>query len=135
MSKPSKSQDTTTAIGSTVKVVNSGEVYTSYIDMANFMGLDKWKEQRYDERGVHIGEIFTVVAKAMHERSHEGELVGLQDSNGRQVIMHLKGVQLVSAPTLSGQVAELEQQLAAVTKERDELRANVEAVRRLFQLS
>ncbi|ATW58316.1 hypothetical protein CNR37_00109 [Pseudomonas phage ventosus] len=132
MGYPTASKDTTIPVGSTVKIVVHGECYSTYAAMANFMGLKKWNSQPMPERRSQDGQVYTVVAKALHEREVEGELVGLEDSEGRQVIMSLKGVELVTPPTLSGQVAKLEEQLAAVTKERDELKEQIATVRRLF---
>lgn len=132
MGYPTASKDTTIPVGSTVKIVVDGECYSTYAAMANFMGLKKWNSQPMPQRSSQDGEIYTVVAKAQHERADEGELLGLEDSEGRQVIMGLKGVELLNPPTLSGQVAKLEEQLAAVTKERDELKEQIATVRRLF---
>lgn len=131
MASPTKTQDTTIPVGSVVKVIDEGQGYSSYSDMAAFMGLDKWNKHspfRYSAEG----KSYTVVAKAQHEHAHYGEVLGLQDEDGHQLMIGISGVELVQEagqPRLSSQVELLEERLEAVTKERDELNAKLEAIR------
>lgn len=136
MVNPTRSLDTTIPVGSTVKIINSGECYTTYDVMARYMGLTQYLVQSQRDRGTATGQVYTVVAKGLHERQAEGELLGLQDAYGRQAIMHIKGVELVVAPrsliTLAEQVAMLEANLKAITTERDALKADMATLRRIL---
>lgn len=134
MRNPSPSKDTTIPVGSVVKVTDSGQGYSTYAAMAEYMGLDNWGDSHRPSRYPIQDDFYHVVAKAVHESEHYGEVLGLQREDGHQCIIGIKGVTLVSAPvvSLSAQVAEIEQKLADVTKERDELKAQIAAVRNLF---
>jgi hypothetical protein len=128
MGTPNRTQDTSIPVGSVVRVINSGECYSTYTDMAQYMGLTAWETQ--GSRHVEEDAIYTVVAKALHERRNEGELLGLQDAEGNQFLIGLAGVRLikVAKANLASQVATLEQELEAVTAERDALKAQIEAI-------
>jgi hypothetical protein len=128
MGTPNRTQDTSIPVGSVVRVINSGECYSTYTDMAEYMGLKAWKTQ--GSRHVEEDAIYTVVAKALHERRNEGELLGIQDAEGNQFLIGLAGVRLikVAKANLASQVATLEQELEAVTAERDALKAQIEAI-------
>lgn len=134
MRTPTKSQDTTMPIGSIVRVTNSGHGYSTYADMARFMKLSKWEEQDYSQRNPKEDTVYTVIAKGVHEHSQYGEVLGLEDKEGNQVMIGISGVKLVQRSVLSvtSQVAALEAQLATVTAERDALKEQIESVRRLF---
>lgn len=136
MANPTRSLDTTIPVGSTVKIIDSGECYGTYDAMARYMGLPRFLEQSMPARHTKDGEVFTVIAKALHERQYEGELLGLVDAAGREAIMNIKGVELVSQPrsliTLAEQVATLEANLKAITTERDALKADMATLRRIL---
>lgn len=134
MRNPSPSKDTTIPVGSVVKVTDSGQGYSTYAAMAEYMGLTKWGNAHSPSRYPVHGEHYHVVAKAIHESPEYGEVLGLERADGSHCIIGMRGVKLIEAPTLSlsAQVAQIEQKLADVTKERDELKAQIAAVRNLF---
>lgn len=138
MGYPTASKDTTIPVGSVVKVINSGHGYSTYTGMAQFMGLDNWGDTHRKSRSPVEGGFYHVIAKGVHENGEYGEILGLQREDGHQCMIGIVGVKLVAAPapspvlSVSGQVAKLEEQLAAVTKERDELKEQIATVRRLF---
>ncbi|QYW06560.1 hypothetical protein uav_028 [Pseudomonas phage UAVern] len=134
MRKPTRSTLNEFPLGSVVEVTNSGHGYSTYKDMAEFMGLTAWGETHSQARYPKDGATYHVIAKAIHESPEYGEVLGLQAEDGTQCLIGVAGVKLIAAPvlSLSAQVAAIEAQLAAVTKERDELKEQVATVRRLF---
>lgn len=122
MPTPTKSNDTSIPVGSMVIVTDSGNGYTSYKAMAAFMGRKRWavRDGAYGGSPTN-GKTYRVVAKAIHETTSYGEVLGLEDEAGQQVMIGIRGVRLVepSKLNLSALVAGLEAQLVAVTKERD----------------
>lgn len=135
MANPTRTKDTSIPVGSTVKVIDSGKGYSSYAAMASFMKLTKWPLQP-NKRYPIDGKTYTVVAKAIHESEFYGEVLGLQDEDGNQVMIGIGGVILVTTPkvSVSAQVATLEAQLEVVTQERDQLKALVESIQRMSTL-
>lgn len=134
MRKPTQSTRTEFPLGAVVEVTDSGQGYSTYQAMAEFMGLTAWGATHSQSRYPKDGATYHVIAKAMHESPEYGEVLGLQAEDGTQCIIGTRGVKLIAAPvlSLSAQVAAIEAQLAAVTKERDELKEQVATVRRLF---
>lgn len=132
MGTPNITQDTSIPVGSTVRVINDGESYTTYGAMERFMKLTNAGAafRVYLEEG----KDYTVVAKAIHERTSGGELLGLQDDQGRQFVIGIAGVRLVKLPKVSAsaQVIALEEELEAVKAERDALKAQVAAIKALI---
>lgn len=138
MKGPKPTQDKTIPIGSTVKVFNALRQYSSYKDMAVYMGLTNWTGRR----SVKEGYVYTVVAKARHENDCYGELLGLMDGNGDSYMIGIEGVERLSVEAtqeskpftgLSGQVAVLELQLQAALSEVETLKALVENIKNLVK--
>lgn len=134
MAEPTYSKDTTIPLGSVVRVIDSGKGYSTYSTMAAFMNLTDWGVQGSPSRYPKDGEIYHVVAKAVHESRGEGEVLGLQREDGKQCMIGIDGVELVAAPqtrSLSVQVIALESELTAVKAERDQLRITLATISRL----
>lgn len=130
MGTPKITQDTSIPVGSIVRVINTGENYTSYRGMARFMKLHSWVEGHISA-STKMDGVYTVVAKALHERTEEGELLGLQDAEGRQFIIGIAGVRVIKTAkvSLSAQVIALEEELEAVKAERDALKAQLATIK------
>lgn len=114
-------------IGSSVVLLNDGETYSTYDAMAEFIGLTGYT---WGKRGLLVeGNVYTVVGSAIHQRAHEGEVVGIE-RDGEQFLVGAKGLSLVSKPKvlLSEQVAAIEAELVTVTAERDALQAKLDAI-------
>lgn len=131
MGTPKITQDTSIPVGSIVRVINDGESYTTYGAMERFMKLTNLGPGPYNRVYLEEGEDYTVVAKALHERTEEGELLGLQDAEGRQFIIGIAGVRLIKTAkvSLSAQVVALEEELEAVKAERDALKAQLATIK------
>lgn len=73
------STNTQFPVGSKVKVVNKGQVCTTYSGMADYMRLAqlgyKWAQGYNVLKG---GEVGVVIAKAMHEMEYEGEILAIK---------------------------------------------------------
>lgn len=113
-------------IGSTVVLLNSGKTYSTYNEMAEFLGLTDYT---WGGGGPVEGDVYTVVGSAIHEHAHWGEVVGIE-REGRQWLVGAKGLGLVSKPkvVLSEQVAAIEAELETVIAERDALQAKLDAI-------
>lgn len=87
------------AIGSKVKVTNSGYTYDTYNTMAEAMGVtDKWKSGRMS----HNGEVGVVVAAMMHESAYQGVVYALE-INDNVVLVGEKGLEQYVEPKLAKQ--------------------------------
>ena len=87
------------AIGSKVKVTNSGYTYDTYNTMAEAMGVtDKWKSGRM----AHNGEVGVVVAAMFHEFHHQGIVYALE-INDNVVLVGEKGLEQYVEPKLAKQ--------------------------------
>lgn len=72
--KPSTS--TQFPVGSKVKITNSGHCYSTYKDMAQYLGIEdtyKWGKNPFNQ-----GDIGVVVARATHETSSYGEVFAVK---------------------------------------------------------
>lgn len=128
MKGPKPTQDKTIPIGSTIRVVDEGQNYSTYDTMAGFMGLNKWKLGNRTEEGKE----YTVVSKAVHPV--DGECLGVRSSTGVDYIIGVEGVELVNPlKGLSGQVAALELQLQEALAEVETLKALVENIKNLVK--
>ena len=78
-------------IGQRVVVVDDGKTYSTYEEMAKLMGLENWKKENELPNG---SEAVIVNVKPHISWSNE-ILYGIQIDNGKQVIIHEDGLELV----------------------------------------
>jgi hypothetical protein len=109
------STNTEFAIGTKVKIVNSGHCYSGYKDMATYMGLNL----RFPLNPFRNGDVGHVIAIAQHESSGYGDVIAVRigskgNSNGPIGLMNPQGVIVVKPVILEPTVAELKVELAMV---------------------
>lgn len=77
-------------VGSKVKITSSGKCYSTYKDMAVYMGVGVVYEN--GKNPFANGDIGVVVAKATHESSHYGEVLAVRVADGRIGLIGANGV-------------------------------------------
>lgn len=96
-------------VGAKVKITNSGRCYSTYRDMYEYMGLTC----KMGFNPFNNGEIGIVVAKAIHESEHCGEVLAVRVEGGVALI-GATGVTHYEAPVVKEPtVDELKAELAA----------------------
>lgn len=94
---PKATRDISIPIGSTVKITDSGQVYSHFQSMADLMGLTNFVDGEGPLSNGE-GQLCVVVGKGIHYRESDGELLGLELQGGRQGLIGIRGVSLVSLP-------------------------------------
>ncbi len=81
-------------IGDKVRVVDGGEVYSTYHKMAEIMELKKYHNGANDLRA---GDVLTVLNVQTHLRKNEDLLIGCYcKRSNKDFIINIKGVEAVS---------------------------------------
>ncbi len=79
-------------IGDKVKVVDDGEVYVRYHEMADVMGLSKYHNGANDLR---VGDVLTVLNIQTHLQINEDLLIGCYcERSDEDFIINIRGVKL-----------------------------------------
>lgn len=106
-------------IGDKVEVINSGNVYSDYQNMAKKMCAKKWKENRH---GIN-GEIGDVRSIEEHER-YKGQILALVDFGVKELIIGIEGLRKIKGGMEMSRYDELTEQIGRLTgwdKEADDL--------------
>jgi hypothetical protein len=110
---PKATRDTSIPIGSFIRITDTGQVYTHFQEMANHMGMTRFEDGSDLLANAH-DTLAQVVGKGVHYRESDGELLGVELQDGRQGLIGIKGVTLISLPkTNEPTVQELLTELAA----------------------
>ena len=87
-------------LGQCAKVINTGQTYTSYDNMAQLLGAKSWFAQGYD-KSPYYGEIVKLKKKAYHgmaqpEKQKFGTMVYLcENHKGKEYLIGVKGLRCI----------------------------------------
>lgn len=75
--------------GDVVTVTETGATYSTYTQMAKYLGLTEYVSGRSP---LKRGDKVTVIATAMHESSYYGEVVAVRTESGQEVMIGVRGI-------------------------------------------